>query len=335
MNAKRINRLNRRRIVFGAATYAGLMLCPGFASAQGKYPNRPVKLVIPWSAGGSTDVIGRVLAESMGRDLGVSVVVENKPGATGTIGYANVARAEPDGYTLLMGTNSTFAMAPHYYKGLSYDIDTDFTPLGMIASNPQILCVNSSMHIKSVREFVDYLKKHPGKVAYASAGYGGSSHLAMEMFLAMTGTEMLHVPYKGGGPALQSLMANDTQAAFVDLSIGDAAFKSGVIRPLGTSGTRPSAAMPQVPPIADQGVPGFESLTSFGLFGPKGLAKPVAERVNKALRAAMKDPFVQKRLASFGFELVDPDPSLYAAYALAEREKWGRVISQRGITFNK
>lgn len=321
--------LIRRRLILAAAC-AGLAPTV-LAQSGGKYPSRPIKLIIPWSVGGSTDVIGRVLAETMSHDLGVSMVVDNKPGATGTIGYTAAARAAPDGYTLLMGTNSTFAMAPHYYKDQPYDIDNDFTPLGMIASNPQILCVHPSLPVKTPSELIAHLKANPGKVPFASAGHGGSSHLAMEMLLAMTDTEMLHVPYKGGGPALQSLMAGDTRVAFVDLSIGEAVIKSGAVRPLGTSGTKPSVAMPELPPIADSGVPGFESLTSFGLFGPKGLPPEVVQRANQALRTAMQDATLQKRLASFGFELMDPTPALYADYARTEREKWGRVIKQRGI----
>ena len=223
-------------------------------------------------------------------------------------------------------------MAPHFYKELPYNIDTDFTPLGMIASNPQILCVHPDLPAKNVAELIQYLKQHPGKVPYASAGQGGSSHLAMELFLSMSGSEMLHVPYKGGAPAVQSLMAGDTRVAFVDLSLGDALIKRGAIRALGTSGLNPSAALPEVPAIAQAGVPGFESLTSFGLFGTRNLPASIVERVNQALRFAMKDGSVQKRLSLFGFDLMDPDPALYQAYAKSEREKWGRVIRQRHIT---
>jgi len=267
----------------------------------------------------------------MSKDLGTSIVVDNKPGATGTIGYANVAKAEPDGYTMLMGTNSTFAMAPHYYKDLPFNLEKDFRPLGMVASNPQILSVNPSVPVKSVEEFIAYLKQNPGKLAFASAGYGGSSHLAMELFLAMSGTEMLHVPYKAGAPAMQSLMAGDTKAAFVDISIGEATIRSGAIRALGSSGRNAMASLPDIPPIAEAGLPGFESVTSFGLFVPKGTSDSVVQRLNQALKFAMHDEAVVKRLASFGFELESGNPDEYPAYAAAEKNKWGDVIAKRGI----
>ncbi|HEY9279832.1 MAG TPA: tripartite tricarboxylate transporter substrate binding protein [Eoetvoesiella sp.] len=314
----------------------GLFLCPmlfpGVSTAASAYPERPVTMVIPWSVGGSTDVLGRVLADSMAKHLGVSIVVENKPGATGTIGYRNVAQAAPDGYTILLGTNSTFAMAPHYYKDLPFDLDKDFRPVGMIGGNPQILSVHPSVPAHTVKEFIAYLKKNPGKVPFASAGHGGSSHLAMEMFLGMTGTEMLHVPYRGGAPAVQSVLAKDTMAAFVDISIGEPLIRSGAIRALGTSGGTRTPSIPNVPTIAEAGVPGFESLTSFGLFAPAKVSDEVVTKLHAALAAALKDPLVVKRLSSFGYELTGGEPSEYAAYAKAEYEKWGKVISERNIS---
>lgn len=308
--------------------FCAIVVC---GSAVAAYPDRPIRMIIPWAVGGSTDVLGRVLAESMGRQLGVSIVVENKPGATGTIGYAGVAKAEPDGYTILLGTNSTFAMAPHYYKDLPFNLDKDFAPLGMIGGNPQILCVDPALPVQTVEQFIAYLKKSPGKTAFSSAGHGGSSHLAMEMLLAMTGTEMLHVPYRGGAPAVQAILSHETQAAFVDISIGEPLIRAGALRALGTSGSTRTPSLPNVPTISEAGVPGFESLTSFGLFAPGNVSAEVVAKLHKALDVALKDPQVVKRLSSFGYDLTGGAPSEYPAYAKLESDKWGKVIAERNI----
>ncbi|MBV7481452.1 tripartite tricarboxylate transporter substrate binding protein [Bordetella sp. BOR01] len=301
------------------------------AAADAGYPDRPIRLVIPWSVGGSTDLLGRILAERMGRDLDTTVVVENKPGATGTIGYAQVARASGDGYTLLLGTNSTFAIAPHFYHDLPYDVTTDFVAVGMIGSNQQVLCVHPGVPAGTLAELVQYAKQQPGAVTYASSGVGGSSHLAMELLMSTTGTQMLHVPYRGGAPAVQAILGGQTQAGFVDISIAEPLVRAGKLRALGTSGARRAPLLPDTPTLAEAGAAGFESLTTFGLFMPAGTPAKVVARINTALNAALQDPAVTEKLGGLGFELTGGSPAAYAVYAKTETAKWGNLIQQRHI----
>jgi tripartite-type tricarboxylate transporter receptor subunit TctC len=313
-----------------AAAIAVTAAVPAVAK-EDTYPDRPIRMMIPWAVGGSTDMLGRVLAERMGRDLGTSIVVENKPGATGTIGYAQVARAPADGYTMLLGTNSTFAIAPHFYRDLSYDIAKDFTPVGMIGANQQVLCVHPSVPATTLQEFITLSEKQPGQLTYASSGVGGSSHLATELLMAATGIEMLHVPYRGGAPALQSILGGQTNVGFVDISIAEPLIRAGQLRALGTSGVKRAPLLPDTPTLAEAGAKDFESSTTFGLFMPAGVSPKIVERANRALNAAMQDPQVASRLGLMGFELNAGSADSYNAYAKAESDKWGKLIKTRNI----
>jgi tripartite-type tricarboxylate transporter receptor subunit TctC len=318
------------RMLLSVAT--GMAALATAATAAGaEYPARPIRMIIPWSVGGSTDMLGRLLAEGMGRRLGAAIVVENKPGATGTIGYAQVARAGGDGYTLLLGTNSTFAIAPHFYHDLPYNVDTDFSAIGMIGSNQQVLCVRPDEPFKTLADLVAAAKARPGVITYASSGVGGSSHLATELLMSITGTQMLHVPYRGGAPAVQAILGGQTQVGFVDISVAEPLIRSGKLRALGTSGAKRAALLPDVPTLAEAGAPGFESLTTFGLFTPAGTPSQIVQKLNAVLNEVLRDPQTRGQLAAQGYELDGGSPDAYRSYALTETRKWGTLIQQRNI----
>jgi len=324
-----------QRLSLRALLSFAVCLCAAAASgaaAAAGYPDRPMRMVVPWSVGGSTDLLGRILAEGMGRRLGASIVVENKPGATGTIGYAQVARAAPDGYTVLLGTNSTFAIAPHFYRDLPYDVAKDIAPVGMIGANQQVLCVHPDMPARSLADLVARARERPGAITYASSGMGGSSHLATELLMSLTGIDMLHVPYRGGAPAVQAILGGQTQAGFVDISVAEPLIRAGKLRALGTSGAARAPLLPDTPTLAEAGAPGFESLTTFGLFVPAGTPQDVVGRLNAVLNEVLADPRTSGQLAAQGYELTAGPPAAYVDYAREETGKWGRLIEQRNIS---
>jgi len=324
-----------QRLSLRALLSFAVCLCAAAASgaaAAAGYPDRPMRMVVPWSVGGSTDLLGRILAEGMGRRLGASIVVENKPGATGTIGYAQVARAAPDGYTVLLGTNSTFAIAPHFYRDLPYDVAKDIAPVGMIGANQQVLCVHPDMPARSLADLVARAKERPGAITYASSGMGGSSHLATELLMSLTGIDMLHVPYRGGAPAVQAILGGQTQVGFVDISVAEPLIRAGKLRALGTSGAARAPLLPDTPTLAEAGAPGFESLTTFGLFVPAGTPQDVVGRLNAVLNEVLADPKTSGQLAAQGYELTAGPPAAYVDYAREETGKWGRLIEQRNIS---
>ncbi|MDP8916384.1 MAG: tripartite tricarboxylate transporter substrate-binding protein, partial [Pseudomonadota bacterium] len=245
-------------------------LLPGVARAQGGYPDHPVTVVNPWPAGGSSDSVARILMQRMSADLGQPFVVENRPGATGTLGHAYVARARPDGHTLLLGTNSTYAIAPHLTPSLPYDNDRAFTGISLLATSPQILCVHPSVPVRTLADFLALAEAQPNGLSFGTSGIGGTSHLASEMLMAMAGVSMLHVPYRGGGPAAQALLTGETKVTFIDLITALPFIASGQVRALGTSTTRRAALAPDVPTIAEAGLPGFDSSTDFAFLAPAG-----------------------------------------------------------------
>ena len=316
--------------VFTCALLAVLGVIPFGATAQ-TYPAKPIRIIVPWAAGGSTDVIARIMADYVGKQLQQTLFVENRPGAAGTIGFAAAARADADGYTLLFGTNSTFAMAPHLYSGLTYEQTRDLVPIVFVASNQQVLCVNPSLGVRDLKSFLDHLKANPNKVTFESSGNGGSSHLAMEMLMDFSKTKMLHVPYKGGGPALQSLVANETSAGFVDMSIAIPLLRAGKLIALGVSGKNRSPSLRDVPTLDESGVTGFESETSVGIFAPKGIQADKVQRINAIANRWLKDPETVTKLQDMGIEARGGTPAEFADYTRSESEKWRGIITARGI----
>ena len=323
--------LSRRDAISAALALAGSIATR--ASAQDAYPSRVIKLVVPWPPGGITDVAGRILAQAMGNELKQTMIVENRAGASGTIGHAIVAQSAPDGYTLLLGTNSTYAMAPYLLGKLPYDSEKAFTPIGLVASSPQVLCVNPSLPVKDVKSFIGYVQpRQPDGVSFESSGPGGSSHMAMELLMSMAKISMLHVPYRGGGPALQALIAGEVNAGFVDSVVALPQAESGKIRLLGVSTKERIAVAPDLPTIAESGVPGFQSSTDVSLFAPAGTPPDIVQKVSAALLAALKMPEVRDPLSKQGVIVVGGRPEQFPAYYAQETAKWSEIIRTRGIS---
>jgi tripartite-type tricarboxylate transporter receptor subunit TctC len=302
------------------------------AAAQDGYPNRYIKLVVPWPPGGVTDTTGRILAQYLSAELGQSVVVENKGGASGTIGHSFVAQSAADGYTLLLATNSTYAMAPYLLERLPYDSATAFTPIGLVVQSPQILCAHPGFPAQDFAGFLQYLRAHqPDQTTFESAGPGSSSHLAAELLMSMAQLRMLHVPYRGGGPAVQALVAGEVNVGFVDAVIALPFANSGQLRMLGVSTGKRAPLAPDVPTIAEAGLPGFQSSTDVALLAPAGTPDPIIRRLHGALVAALQAPQVRDPLLAQGAILVGGSPEEFKTYVAQEQAKWGEVIRVRGI----
>ncbi len=308
------------------------VLLPLAVQAQ-DYPNRPIKLLVPWAPGGSTDSLGRILAQKLSEQMGQLWVIENKPGATGTIGHAIVARAAPDGYTFLFASNSTFSIASHLYKDLTYDDVKSFAPVSWAGFNAQILSVHPSVPVKSYAELVALAKAKPGEINFSTAGIGSTSHLATELLMAMAGIRMTHVPYKGGDPSLQAVLAGETKMSFVDISSAAPHANAGKLRTLATSTAKRISVMPDLPTIAESGLPGFESMTAFAMWAPAGTPQAIVDRVAREIDKALASEDVKKVLKVQGVEPVGGTPSALADFQKADSAKWGRIIKERGIKF--
>ncbi|HKA46062.1 MAG TPA: tripartite tricarboxylate transporter substrate binding protein [Burkholderiales bacterium] len=311
---------------------AALALAPFAVHAQG-YPSRPVRLVIPWAAGGSTDSIGRIVGQKLSEYTGHQWIIDNRGGATGTIGHAFAAKSAPDGYTLLLGTNSTFAIAPHLYKNLQYDNEKAFAPVSLIAVSPQILSAHPSLPVKGVKDLMALARARPGAIPFSTAGVGATSHMATELFMNMAGIRMTHIPYKGGGPSAQALIAGETALSFVDVITALPQAQAGRLRPLATSTAKRTPLMPELPTIAESGLPGFESVTSFGMFAPAGTAQEIIMRVNREAARALATGDVKEKLRAQGIDPVGSAPEDLVAHQKQETAKWGKVIREQGIRF--
>jgi tripartite-type tricarboxylate transporter receptor subunit TctC len=312
--------------VLGGATQAG--------AETPAYPNRPVKLVVAWSPGGATDILARIVAVELAKQLGQPVVVENRPGANGTIGQTQVATSAPDGYTLILATNSTYAIADHLYKSLPYKLDRDFVPISLVAASPLILAASAKLDVKSVKDLIELARKEPGRLNFPTGGNGTTSHLATELFMALTNTSMTHVPYRSGGPATMALVAGEVEVGFVDLGVAMPFVSAGTIKPLGVTGTGRSTLLPDVPAISEAGIPQFEATTKFALFAPTGTPKPVIDKLLGAVKGALAEPGLRDKLNSQGVELIGSPPEELRLGSEAERAKWGQIISDRRITFD-
>jgi tripartite-type tricarboxylate transporter receptor subunit TctC len=308
--------------------WAALAVVAAFAQ---DYPGKAVRVIVPWAAGGSTDSIGRILAAKLTEYTGQQFLIDNRAGATGTIGHALASKSPPDGYTLLIGTNSTFAIAPHLYKTLQYDNDTSFAPIELLAISPQILSVHPSIPAKNVKELIALAKAQPGALIFSSAGPGSTSHLATELLMNMAGIKMIHVPYKGGGPSAQALLGGETMLSFVDVITALPFAKAGRLRPLAASTTKRSAMMPDLPTISESGLQGFESSTTFAAFAPAGTPRDVIAKLNREFTRALAAPDVKEKLFNQGIETVGGTPEEFVTYSKAESAKWGKVIREQGI----
>ncbi|GAK72886.1 hypothetical protein RRU01S_29_00030 [Agrobacterium rubi TR3 = NBRC 13261] len=320
---------NRRGVMALAASVASALTLGGTAQAQG-FPERTVTLVVPFAAGGSTDVVGRVIAQKMGDELGQQVIVENIAGAGGNLGADRVARAEPDGYTILMGTVATHALNPLILKTKPYDPEKDFAPISLLVIVPNVLVVNPQLPVRNVAELIALLKAEPDKYAYASSGNGTPLHLSGELFKSMAGVSMQHVPYKGSGPALNDLLGNQVSIMFDNLPSSSGHIKSGTLRALGVTTAERASSFPDVPTIAET-VPGYETYTWNALFAPKDTPKDVIDRLNAAAKKALADPSVAARMADFSAKIVGSTPDELKTHVTEEIAKWAPVVKDANV----
>jgi len=317
---------------------ASWMACLGAAQAQAQpqvqaWPDRPVRVVVPFPASGATDLVARVVAQQVSQELGRQFVIDNKPGAGGTIGVAEAAKGAPDGYTLLLTTSSTHAISPHLIKRLAYDPRKDFTPIAHLADAASVLLVTPQLPVKSVPELIAYAKAHPGELNYATSGNGTIVHLNTAAFSAQAGIEMTHVPYKGTAQSIADLAAGNVHVLFDSLPTGMPHVQSGRVRALAVTGARRSAMAPDLPTLAESGLPGYSSVTWFGLYAPAGLPPALAARINKAFTQAMQSREVADKLGRLG---VEPAPASSAAQfdamVQADSERWAAVIRKYKIS---
>jgi tripartite-type tricarboxylate transporter receptor subunit TctC len=317
---------NRRQIL--AAT-AAATLAPSLAWAQ-EYPNRPIRVVVPYSAGGASDAPMRVIAQELSRQLGQGVVVDNKPGQGAMIGSEMVARAAPDGYTLLLASNPQ-AISATLYDKLSFDPIEDFAPISLFGREPSVLVVNPSLPVHTLKEFIDYVKARPGNVNYASSGNGSAQHLFTAMFLSAAGLKMTHVPYRGSAPAVQDVVAGQVPVTMPGLAAMIPHIRDRRLRPLATTGATRSPLLPDVPTLAESGFPGFSAYVWSGLVAPKGTPPAVVARLHRELATAMRAPAVKAFMEKAAIEEVITTPADMHAFMRQEKERSGKVIKETGV----
>jgi tripartite-type tricarboxylate transporter receptor subunit TctC len=298
--------------------------------ALGQYPAKPIRMVIPFPPGGATDIIGRVVAQKMGERLGQSVVVDNRPGAGGTIGSELVAKSAPDGYTILVATNSTHAVAPVLSKP-PYDPLRDFTPVTLLAESANILVVSPQLGIATVRELISAAKAKPGALSFASSGNGTIIHLTGEMFKQMAGVDMLHVPYKGTALSIPDLANGRVSILFDNIVSAQPHLRAGTVKPLAVTTRARSALMPELPTMSEAGLPGFESTAWFALYGPAGLPADLRTRLHQAALAAVNAPDARERLAAAGAEIVGTTPEQLTERIRADMARWAQVVKAGNI----
>jgi tripartite-type tricarboxylate transporter receptor subunit TctC len=319
------------RWILGIASF---LVFAGPVFGQEKYPAKPIRLVVPFAPGGSTDIFARLVGERLAPALGQPVVIENRAGAGGNIGAEAVARAAPDGYTVLMATTGVMAINQALYRNLGYDAARDLVPVVFIASITNVLIVPPELPAKSVAELVALAKSQPGRLSFASSGAGSSTHMSAELFKVMTGTDVLHVPYKGSGQALPDLMSGRVSMMFENMPGAISHIRSGKLRVLAVTGLKRSPALPDVPTVAEAGVAGYESLSWSGLAVPAGTPRDVLQRLNRETVAVLAQPELRAKLADQGGEAVGGSPEQFEAHVRAEREKWGRLVRERNIVLN-
>jgi len=294
------------------------------------YPGKPVRLVVPFPPGGSLDFAGRLIAQKLTEMWGQPVVVENKPGAGGNIGADLVAKAPADGYTILLGALSTHAVNPSLYAKMPYDAAKDFAPITLIAVTPNVLVVNANSPVQNVKEFIAYTKANPGKLSFGSGSNGSAGHLAGELYKVETGTDAVHIPYKGGAPATQALMAGDTQFMFDNLANAMAQVKGGKLRALAVTTAKRSALAPELPTMAEAGLPGFDISTWYGLFAPTGTPPAIVAKWNADVTRILNMPDVRARFVADGAEPAPNSPEQFAQFIAAELTKYARIVKVSG-----
>ncbi len=314
-----------------AATFAcsiAVYALQGYAQA---YPSRPIRFIVPFAPGGSTDTLARTLGQKLSAALGQQVVVDNRSGGNGNIGTEIVARAAPDGHSIVLGYIANLGIGPSLYAKLPFDPVRDFAPITQLAVAPNIFVAHPSVPAKSINEFIAYAKANPKKVNFASAAIASLGHLAGELLNTAAGIEMQHVPYKGSGQAVIDLLAGQVQVMFSGMSSVMPHVKAGKLRPLAVTGAQRSPAAPEVPTIAESGFKGFEAAAWYGVLAPAGTPKPIVGRLHAEIVRALKLPDVKERLESVGFELVGSTPEAFGAYIKTEIAKWAKVVKASGV----
>ncbi len=322
--------MKRRSVLAAAAAFGALPLTAG---AQGAYPSRPIRYIVPVAAGGGSDMVGRTVTERWAKALNATFVVDNQSGGGGVVACQATMRANPDGYTLLQGYVATHGTSPATRK-VPYDALADFTPIGMIGATPNVLVVNSSLPVKNLKEFVEYVRKNPARLSYGSAGAGSLTHLTMELFKAQLNTFIVHLPYRGIAPALTDLMAGQTQAMFPGLAAALPHIRSGRIRPLAVTGRQRHPQLPDIPTLDESGFKGFDAEQWYGVVGPARMPAPIVKQLNETLEAVLKAPDLREKLS---IEAVQPMPmtaEAFGNYVKADLARWTKLAKERNINLD-
>ena len=326
-----------RRFALGSiasAVVLGAGLLGGTSALAQAYPTKPVTIIVPFAAGGTTDILARIIGQALTAELGQSVVVDNRAGAGGNIGGQAAAKATPDGHTLFMGTVGTHAINASLYKKMPFDPVKDFAPLTRVANVPNLLVANPAQPYKSVKDLIAYAKANPGKVNFGSSGNGSSIHLSGELFKSLAKVDMQHVPYKGSAPAVTVLLGNQIGIMFDNMPSAIQHVRSGKLVPLAVTTAKRSPELPNVPTIAEAGVPGYEATSWFGMFAPAGTPAPVLAKLNAAIVKVLGQPDVKKKINEQGAEVYSETPEQFAAFIQAESVKWGKVVKESGASLD-
>ncbi len=307
-----------------------LFACIAMVVSAQSYPNRTIRLVVPFPAAGTTDILARAAAQKLTEAFGQSVVVDNRPGAAGNIGSDLVAKSAPDGYTLLMGTVGTHAINPSLYSKMPYDHVKDFVPVVLVAGVPNVLVVNPALPVNSVADLIKLAKDKPGQINFASSGSGTSIHLSGELFKTMAGVDITHIPYKGSSPALTDLIGGQVQIMFDNLPSALPQIKAGKLRAIAVTSSKRAPVLPDVPTISESGVPGFEASSWFGMLAPAGTPAPIVARINAEVNKWLQSAEAREKLLSQGAEAAGGSPEQFANHIRAESEKWAKVVKASG-----
>lgn len=310
------------------------MACGAVSPQAQDYPTRTITLVVPYTAGGGNDAMARIVADRMSQTLGQQIVIENRGGAGGTIATRGVAKAAPDGYTLVIGGTGTLAINPTLYANAGYDPRKDFAPVGLIATSALVVLLHPSVPATSIGELIALAKKEPGKLNYASAGPGSGIHLATELFASMAGIRLVHVPYRGSSPALNDLLGGHVQIYFSSLPPAVGIAREGKVRALAVTGAQRSAVLPELPTVAEAALPGYEAVLHYGIAAPAGTPRPIIDKLNAALRAALALEETRALIAASGAEPLPSTPEEYAADIDREETKWSRIVRESGAKAN-
>ena len=314
----------------GVALAAVLPVVPVTASSQAAYPDKPIRMVVPLPPGGGADFLARLLAEQLGKDQGWNVIIENRGGAGGSIGSNHVAQATPDGYTLVFGYSASHSINP-VISSLPYDPVADFTPVTLAAFAPNMLVVNSDLPARSVKELIELARSKPGALRYASAGTGSAPHMSGELFNHMAGTQMIHVPYKGAGPALVDVIGGHVELTFTSLPAGLPHARKGAVRMLAVTGSKRASLLPDLPTVAESGLPGFDTDQWYGVLGPKGLPPAVVARLHEAVAKALQAPELKTKAQEQGFELAGEPAEVFQRHLESELAKWRKLAKDANI----